>query len=918
MSHEGIIDRIVTKFLLSTCRPRPQLTRHAAQAVRLCVQLMNTEWGGHHAEHPPDNTEADIIPLITGSVAEFYIEPMLPHIGDIDVMSHRSAELAIPRGHPPPTQLPTEFSNYVKVFEIVDSHLPGYVYLGLRYLLSECRPTEDDKFSHFEYDHQWSALNDYGFAGCDMDRHGPAVLTDPIEASLLSIDFVPCIRCLSWPSQAADWPTRHRNYDWPDSTTVDRVVNNGCDVVGVPHHQCGHDELMSKYQHRLSFSRAEIVLLNSWMPVQQIVYHMLRIFVKAEQLTDSWPTDNSKPCAISNYHIKTLMLWACELKSCSFWTVDLNLIRICLEMLHILSVSLSDTRCQHYFINNCNLIDNSVDVEMVSNQLMSINKAWLSTWFVNSYIQKCSALCPDNVSSLFTDVSTNTKLQNAVSAVVAWRLNTASALEDSWHALDSVAAHIAYLCPTVRSYIYLMTELLKTYTHLTVYFVAVVFLHVAYKISRIGFTDELMYVSAMIAGQLISAHRHPSQCSSELSLSKATKLMKLVANSSRTTMQLIQIELSKAYLHKALRCKDSDSNSIYCLANVYLAVLYYTTGQYQTALDHCTLVMRSRDHSQCSSHVVQGELLPKIDGDIDSMLGLAVLYQYVQTAALNQRQTQYVSIFTTEFFAHHLNTRYLSVTHLNDEVHQFKNYLCRTQLFITDILAQKSGIKKFHCQSITAHSSQQPTLSRPTTDLDTSELIELLHQSALEHLTAYRQLMARDFSPVATIVTTDFEAMYAYKHGDYQRCLQLSTQNVHMLLYAVNMPLIPTFPVFVQLLDDDIVSLSALTLIANFEYRKHTFNVCISQLTLSLYLMTQCQLKLRHSMTSLAQTLDYIEVGQGRHEAECMLDQLTLKLIKRLVLSHIHTRCPAVARMAGRTAPVRKLTLTLILTLPGQ
>ena len=153
-----------------------------------------------------------------------------------------------------------------------------------------------------------------------------------------------------------------------------------------------------------------------------------------------------------------------------------------------------------------------------------------------------------------------------------------------------------------------MTELSKTGPHLPLHFTAVAFLHVAYKISSIGFTDELMDVLATLAGQPISRRRHPNQCSSELSLSKAAKLMKVVANSSRSSMQLIEIELSKAYLHRALRCKDSDSDSIYCLANVYLAVLYYTTGEYQTAIDHCTLVTRSQDHSQCSSRVVQGEL----------------------------------------------------------------------------------------------------------------------------------------------------------------------------------------------------------------------------------------------------------------------------------------------------------------------
>ena len=128
----------------------------------------------------------------------------------------------------------------------------------------------------------------------------------------------------------------------------------------------------------------------------------------------------------------------------------------------------------------------------------------------------------------------------------------------------------------------------------------------------------------------------------------------------------IEIELSKAYLYRALRCEDSDSDCIYCLANVYLAVLYYTTRQYQTAIDHCTLVMRSQDHSQCSSHVVQGELLPKTDDGVDIVLGLAVFYQHVRMAALNQQQQpQHVTMFTTELFAHYLHIKCLPVSYMS-------------------------------------------------------------------------------------------------------------------------------------------------------------------------------------------------------------------------------------------------------------
>jgi len=193
---------------------------------------------------------------------------------------------------------------------------------------------------------------------------------------------------------------------------------------------------MSRNQWRLSFSRAEIVLLNSWMPVQQIVYHMLRVFVKSELLANNDASDG----ALSNYHIKTLMMWACKLKSSSFWTDDLNLIRICLELLHALSVWLTPTRCPHYFVISCNLIHNFFGVQPIASQLMSIDEAWLSTWFVNNYIQKCSLLCPDSVSSLFNNVSMKLRLQNAVSAVVNWRLSTV--LEDKWKALQSAEVFI--------------------------------------------------------------------------------------------------------------------------------------------------------------------------------------------------------------------------------------------------------------------------------------------------------------------------------------------------------------------------------------------------------------------------------------------------------------------------------------------
>jgi len=232
MNDERLVDVIVTKFLLNTCLLRPQLSKFATQAIMNCGYAQATALD-------PGNDE--VIPLTTGSVAEFYVEPMLLHVGDVDVMGHYSTRLAIPHGHPPPTQLPDEFhNNYVGVSEITDSHLPGYVYLQPRYLLTEC--VDDGKYNATDYQRQtYLVITRPRDVSDSVEIHGPAVTT--IERGpLLSLDAVPCIRCLVWPPQAAEWPTRHRNYGWPDSATVDRVVSNGCDVVRVAHRQCRQHE----------------------------------------------------------------------------------------------------------------------------------------------------------------------------------------------------------------------------------------------------------------------------------------------------------------------------------------------------------------------------------------------------------------------------------------------------------------------------------------------------------------------------------------------------------------------------------------------------------------------------------------------------------------------------------------------------
>ena len=325
------------------------------------------------------------------------------------------------------------------------------------------------------------------------------------------------------------------------------------------------------------------------------------------------------------------------------------------------------------------------------------------------------------------------------------------------------------------------------------------------------------------------------------------------------------------------------------------------------ATHYCTSVMMSQDHSQCSSHVVLGELLPKIEDEVDNVLGLVAFYQYVRTAALNQQQTQHVSVFNTELFAHYLHIRCLSVTAecrqltqatLNADTQRYQNrFYESSEIFITDVLI--NVINRIRHTESKQRLTEFNDLAEPAIalDLDTSELVELLQQSAIEHLNTVRELQARDVvSDVATVVTTDFEALYAYKCGQYQRCLHLSMLNVrtlidgHIILPCVGLC---AFPEFVQLMDDDIGLLVSLILIAgiNRSDSKNQYHFLITQLSLSLYLMTQCQMKLRDTMTSLAQTLDHVEVVRRnvgyRYKQLLTLDELLLKLTERKILRYI-------------------------------
>ena len=99
----------------------------------------------------------------------------------------------------------------------------------------------------------------------------------------------------------------------------------------------------------------------------------------------------------------------------------------------------------------------------------------------------------------------------------------------------------------------------------------------------------------------------------------------------------------------------------------------------------------------------------------------------------------------------------------------------------------------------------------------------------------------------------------------------LLTRDIYLFLILI--------PELMQLLDDDTVSFCGLAALVNPPRKsKDAALAFIHRLTMSLYLMTQCQIKLRHPVKSLATTLDYVRLAPSSigQTLKCILDDSVL------------------------------------------
>jgi len=185
---------------------------------------------------------------------------------------------------------------------------------------------------------------------------------------------------------------------------------------------------------------------------------------------------------------------------------------------------------------------------------------------------------------------------------------------------------------------------------------------------------------------------------------------------------------------------------------------------------------------------------------------------------------------------------------------------------------------------------------------DRQQLVQLLRQMPIQRMLKYRQsVFLQDVDPqfVAAVKTSDFTALRLYRCRLYERCAQLCQRAVYEMLGGQVCPIARLcflYREFVQLMDDNVVSLIGMTvLVDNVGIQpklKSKELVNVSELAMSLYLLTRCQMKIQSSkwtpdISPLADILDLISEAEKLIPSSDILDHSILKLTERLSVMYI-------------------------------
>ena len=596
-------EKIISKFVFTTCQvlPRPNMPSFFAMIIKSGIGSIKL--GG------PGLAQREL--HSTGSAAEFYISPVLPCIGDVDIMNYRKCEVAKPEA----VADVKEGVHKICRDDTLPVQNPGYVRVFCTW--SNINGDDGNLAPNLAPDHLEPHPENVGIVA----KHGPA-MKGPIMMEMTEFrhrpwvisnecDLVSAMRCSPmWLDVVREWPSRRREFGWPDEATIAKVVQQGIDIVPVSHRDCKDSE-----QWRYSFSRAEVTLINSWTPSQQIVYHMLRYLAHNDDELYSVYKDGS---IISNYNIKTLMLWECENHSPEYRdfrnSSNKGLIGICCDILKLMDICLRDRQCRNYFMPQSNLMDHSMDSETVQKVLkrlkyFSIDEN-LSRWFVEKYIRKAmedsDMFSPAVLDEMMSDIE---KLSDGIERYFEWNEKFLKELKRNELTMECMSSLIDQRTrDPVDALVHLLAleDLPKVDKHLLDYNNAVVLLYMATDFKygpdlSIEIRKHYSLILALFGSGTETeclanmwdkdAEDDVEHCS--VTLQRAIMLMGYIDKQSATADRLILAELTRECLHEALEFAQKSSS---CVSGaVVLSATEYLANNFKLSSSDTNSAMEQTD-----------------------------------------------------------------------------------------------------------------------------------------------------------------------------------------------------------------------------------------------------------------------------------------------------------------------------------
>ncbi|KAK3093677.1 hypothetical protein FSP39_018820 [Pinctada imbricata] len=177
-------------------------------------------------------------------------------------------------------------------------------------------------------------------------------------------DSVFCARLSSWPQDACEWITRHRDTQWPPRKVIESIASKGCMLAPVGHFDSPDKQL----QWRISFNIAEKELVSNFSQLQILCYAFLKIFLKDSLYRRTNDT-------LSSYHMKTIVFWCSEEDSDLANGKDMSkFLQIFGKCLLKLQSFIVEKRIPNYFIRQRNMVNSRFTDGVVHDVIETIDE----------------------------------------------------------------------------------------------------------------------------------------------------------------------------------------------------------------------------------------------------------------------------------------------------------------------------------------------------------------------------------------------------------------------------------------------------------------------------------------------------------------------------------------------------------------